>query len=51
MVAYGCPVFLELGEAKGWASGIFMCRDPDGFVLEFMPSSMLKGSGDLGSKL
>jgi uncharacterized glyoxalase superfamily protein PhnB len=51
LVEYGCEVYLELGAGEGWVSKIFMCRDPDGFVLEFMPLSMLKGSGDLGSKL
>jgi len=51
LVKFGCETFLELGKGDGWASGIFMCRDPDGFVLEFMPMALLKGAGDLGSKL
>jgi predicted enzyme related to lactoylglutathione lyase len=51
LVNYGCEVFLELGEGEGWVSKIFMCRDPDGFVLEFMPLSMLKGVPDSKGKL
>lgn len=41
LVEYGCEIFLELGEGEGWSSNIFMCRDPDGFVLEFVPLSLL----------
>jgi predicted enzyme related to lactoylglutathione lyase len=49
--AYGCEVVLELGSAEGLAKGIAMVKDPDGSVLEFMPLSLLKGSGSLGSKI
>jgi uncharacterized glyoxalase superfamily protein PhnB len=50
--AYGCQVYLEPGQAEqAWAKQIGMVRDPDGFVLEFIPLSMLAKSGDFGSKL
>jgi lactoylglutathione lyase len=50
--AYGCKVYLEPGKAEqAWAKQIGMVRDPDGFLLEFIPLSMLSRSSDFGSKL
>jgi predicted enzyme related to lactoylglutathione lyase len=50
MVQYGCEVVHELGTGEGWVKQIFMGKDPDGRVLEFMPLSLLKGSSSLGAK-
>jgi lactoylglutathione lyase len=47
---YGCEVFLDLGAGEGWVKDIGMIRDPDGFILEFMPLAMLKASASLGEK-
>jgi catechol 2,3-dioxygenase-like lactoylglutathione lyase family enzyme len=48
--AAGCRIFLDLGAGKDWVKNIAMVRDPDGFVLEFLPLSLLRSSGSLGQK-
>jgi predicted enzyme related to lactoylglutathione lyase len=49
--AAGCKMMLELGSGEGWVSKIAMAIGLDGEVLEFMPLSLLKGSGSLGTKI
>jgi lactoylglutathione lyase len=48
---YGCKTFKALGEGEGWVKEIAMIRDPDGFVLEFLPATLLSSSGKLGEKV
>ncbi|KAF2673439.1 Glyoxalase/Bleomycin resistance protein/Dihydroxybiphenyl dioxygenase [Microthyrium microscopicum] len=40
--AYGSKIFLDLGAGEGWVKEIGMARDPDGFIVEFLPMKMLK---------
>jgi lactoylglutathione lyase len=47
---YGCEVFLDLGAGTGWTKEIGMVRDPDGFLLEFLPLTTLKSSANWGDK-
>jgi len=48
---YGSQVFLEPGKAEEeWARGIGMVRDPDGFLVEFIPTNALRKSEGWGSK-
>jgi catechol 2,3-dioxygenase-like lactoylglutathione lyase family enzyme len=48
--AYGCEVFLDLGAGQGWTKDIGLVRDPDGFLLEFLPLTTLKSSANWGDK-
>jgi len=47
---YGSEVYKDLGNGEGWVKDIAMVRDPDGFVLEFMPLKLLKASASFGDK-
>jgi len=47
---YGSEIYLDLGAGADWVKDIAMVRDPDGFVLEFMPLKMLKQSASIGEK-
>ncbi|KAF2433926.1 hypothetical protein EJ08DRAFT_646827 [Tothia fuscella] len=47
----GCEMQLELGAGEGWVSKIAIAIGLDGEVLEFMPLSLLKGAGSLGTKI
>jgi predicted enzyme related to lactoylglutathione lyase len=47
----GCEVTLDLGAGEGWVSKICMVKGLDGEILEFMPLSILKGAGSLGTKI
>ena len=53
--AYGCEVFLDHGIGEGWTKEIGMVRDPDGFIVEFLPTKFLKitlgSSGNDSSKM
>jgi catechol 2,3-dioxygenase-like lactoylglutathione lyase family enzyme len=46
--AAGAKVYLDLGAGKDWVKNIAMVHDPDGFLVEFLPLSMLRSSGSLG---
>jgi catechol 2,3-dioxygenase-like lactoylglutathione lyase family enzyme len=48
--AAGAKVYLDLGAGKDWVKNIAMVHDPDGFLVEFLPLSMLRSSGSLGQK-
>jgi len=45
---YGCDVFLDLGAGNGWTKDIGMVRDPDGFLVEFIPLQALRSSANWG---
>ena len=49
--AYGCEVFLDLGAGTGWTKDIGMVRDPDGFLVEFLPLKALRSSANWGDKV
>lgn len=48
---YGCEIFLDLGAGKGWVKDIGMVRDPDGFLVEFIPLRVLRSSSNWGDKV
>lgn len=49
---YGSEVYLEVGAAEDkWAKEIGMVRDPDGFIVEFIPTSVLRKSEGWGKKV
>lgn len=48
--AYGCEVFLDLGAGEGWTKGVGMVRDPDGFLVEFLPLADRQASKGWGDK-
>lgn len=48
---YGSEVFLAVGKAEEkWARGIGMVKDPDGFLVEFIPTALLRVSEGWGKK-
>jgi predicted enzyme related to lactoylglutathione lyase len=49
--AEGLQITLDLGQGEGWVGKIAIALGLDGEVLEFMPLSLLKGSGTLGNKI
>ena len=50
--AYGSEVFLEPGQSGvEWAKSIGMVRDPDGFLVEFIPMTALSKSGNSGKEM
>jgi len=47
-IEYGSETFKALGDGEGWIKHIAMIRDPDGFVVEFLPSKLANPTGKLG---
>jgi len=48
--AYGSEVYLDLGAGEDWVKNIAMVRDPDGFLVEFLPMTALRQSSSWGEK-
>lgn len=44
--AHGAEIFLDLGAGDGDAKNIAMVRDPDGFIVEFIPLALLSAPVD-----